>query len=79
MFADILDKPIDLTEVPELGSLGAAMCAGIGSGIFIDTNDTIDKCVKIKQTYSPNKQKVKDYQKAYERWEQAYEFFVKFY
>lgn len=79
MFADILNKPIELTEVPELGSLGAAMCAGIGSGLFVDVHDAIKKCVRIKKTYHPNKHKVNDYQKAYEKWNKAYEFIINFY
>ena len=34
MFADILERPVELTKVSELGALGAAMCAGIGAGLY---------------------------------------------
>jgi len=73
MFADILNKPIELTEVTELGSLGAAMCAGIGAGLYKDCRDAIDRCVRIAKTYVPNKSKVPVYEEAFQKWNRAYE------
>ncbi|NBK25995.1 MAG: carbohydrate kinase, partial [Spirochaetia bacterium] len=34
MFADILQMPLEIMENKEVGALGAAMAAGVGSGIF---------------------------------------------
>jgi sugar (pentulose or hexulose) kinase len=73
MFADILNKPIELTEVTELGSLGAAMCAGIGAGLYKDCRDAINRCVRIAKTYVPNKSKVPAYEEAFKKWNTAYE------
>ena len=72
MFADVLNRPVELTEVTELGALGAAMCAGIGAGLFDNCFDAVEKCVKINKTYLPNKQKVTDYEKAFKVWERFY-------
>ncbi len=72
MFADILQKPVQITEVTELGSLGAAICAGIGAGLFSDCKDAVKKCVKIAKTYMPDANKIEDYQKAFERWLKYY-------
>ena len=72
MFADILERPVELTEVSELGALGAAMCAGIGAGLFEDCNDAVSKCVKITKTYNPDSEKVDEYRKAFGRWERYY-------
>ena len=41
MFADILERPVELTKVSELGALGAAMCAGIGAGLYKDCEDAV--------------------------------------
>lgn len=79
MFSDILNKPIEIVEVAELGSLGAAMCAGIGAGIFLNLEDAVLQCVKIKKVYLPNQEKVIQYQKAYDKWTQAYELLINFY
>ncbi|MBR6028806.1 MAG: carbohydrate kinase [Clostridia bacterium] len=72
MFADVLNRPIELTEVAEIGALGAAMCAGIGAGLYKDCFDAVDKCVKITKTYKPDAGKVPDYEKAFEVWERCY-------
>ena len=72
MFADVLNKPVELTEVSELGALGAAMCAGIGAGLFTDCADAVNKCVKITKTYKPDPKKVDEYEKAFKVWERCY-------
>lgn len=72
MFADVLNKPVEITEVPEIGALGAAMCAGIGAGIFTDCRDAVNKCVKVAKVYMPDKDRVTEYQKAFDVWERCY-------
>ncbi len=72
MFADILEKPVELTAVSELGALGAAMCAGIGAGLFTDCKDAVKKCVKVTKVYRPNEKKVADYVGAFKKWEHCY-------
>ena len=79
MFADILQKPIELTEVPELGSLGAAMCAGIGAGLFDGPQDAVNKCVHIVKTFYPNSDKTDAYQESFERWNRAYDTLINYY
>ena len=72
MFADILNRPVELTEVAELGALGAAMCAGIGAGLFEDCYDAVDKCVKITKVYKPDERKVPEYEESFKVWERCY-------
>lgn len=72
MFADILEKPVELTEVPELGALGAAMCAGIGAGLFADCKDAVDQCVKIAKVYHPNPDNLDAYREAFQKWTRYY-------
>ena len=72
MFADVLNRPVELTEVSELGALGAAMCAGIGAGLFTDCYDAVTKCVKVTKVYQPDEKKVPDYEAAFKVWERCY-------
>lgn len=72
MFADVMQKPIELTAATELGSLGAAMYAGVGSGIYADCNDAAEKCVHVTRKYLPDPQKKLAYERAYQTWEKAY-------
>ena len=72
MFADVLNKPVEITEVPEIGALGAAMCAGIGAGIFKDCLDAVKKCVKVAKVYKPDSERTAEYRKAFDVWERYY-------
>ncbi len=72
MFADILNKPVELTEVTETGALGAAMYAGIGLGIYKDCQDAADRCIRIKETYLPDEKAVKAYEEGFERYMNAF-------
>lgn len=73
MFADIMNKPVELTEVTETGALGAAMYAGIGLGIYNDCEDAANKCIRIKKTYLPDKNTVSVYEEAFMRYMDAFE------
>jgi len=72
MFADVFGKLVEVTEVQEMGCLGAAMCAGIGAGVFSDLTDAIGKCVRVKKVYSPNATRQSLYEAAFQKWQKAY-------
>jgi len=36
ILADVLDRPITAADTPEVSALGAAICAGVGAGLFED-------------------------------------------
>ncbi len=72
MFADVLNKPVELMEVTELGALGAAMCAGIGAGLYKDCPDAVSKCVKVTKVYRPDPGRVGEYEEAFRVWERCY-------
>jgi len=79
MLADIMQKPIQLLQTSETGCLGAAMYAGIGSGIYKDPEDAVRRAVKITKEYTPDPSKAEVYQAAFKRWCEAYEALEKFY
>ena len=68
MFADVFNKPVELTTITELGSLGAAMCAGVGSGVFSGLEDAVEKCVHVEKTFIPDKQSHLVYQNIFDQW-----------
>lgn len=73
MFADIFNKPIELTEVTELGCLGAAMLAGVGAGLFESASEAVEKCVHVKELYTPNPEVVPVYRETFETWSHCLE------
>ncbi|WP_158782170.1 FGGY-family carbohydrate kinase [Pantoea sp. BAV 3049] len=47
MFADVLGIPIQITECKETGALGAAICAGVGVGIWPNLAAGVAQAVKL--------------------------------
>jgi len=56
IFADTLQLPMEVPDGIEIGARGAAMCAGIGIGVYKDHGDAATKAVKVKRRQEPNPQ-----------------------
>lgn len=52
--ADVLGVCVNIPEVKESSSLGAAIYCGIGTGIYKNVNNSVE--VKVNRTYYPNQQ-----------------------
>ena len=70
MFGDILQTPIEIPEGSELGALGAAMCAGIGTGIFDSFHAAADRMVKVAGRVEPDPAMAEVYDRKYARYRQ---------
>lgn len=70
MKADITGMEIHIPEYEEAASLGAGMLAGVALGLFPDIDDAVQKIVKIKKIYTPERQ---------DRYEDSYELFLELY
>ncbi len=70
--ADITGIPVAAPEVTEAAGMGAAILAGVASGIFSDAASAIDSHLTINKVYSPN-QNIKSL------YDERYELYKKFY
>jgi len=52
--ADVLGVPALRMEVGESSALGAALCAGVGSGMFSSLDQAIEKMVHIRRSFQPD-------------------------
>ena len=69
LFADILEVPVEITACEETGVLGAAIAAGVGTGVYASYSEAYRECVRTARTYWPQKERaVKDYRKKYKKW-----------
>lgn len=50
MFADVLGIPIQVAECKETGALGAAICAGVGVGVWSSLAEGVAQAVKLNPT-----------------------------
>ncbi len=66
MLADITGRTVEtVEETKDVGAMGAAMLAAVGSGYMSDLQEA-KKLVKIESTYTPRKEYKKVYDKNYE-------------
>jgi L-xylulokinase len=68
MFADVLDLPIEVTACEELGAMGAALCAGVGVGIFGSFEQAVDGMVRVSRTVEPRNELHDIYRSKYGRY-----------
>ena len=54
MFADVLEMDIQVGAAEEVGALGAALCAGIGAGVYSGFADAVAKAVRIARRHEPD-------------------------
>ena len=70
--ADVLNKPVYQVSA-EAETLGDAIMAGVGVGVFDDLFSTCDELAKVKKIISPNPEYHKLYTKLYEIYREIYE------
>ncbi|NPV52614.1 MAG: carbohydrate kinase [Firmicutes bacterium] len=61
MKADMTGAVIEVPDVEEATTLGAALLAGIGSGIYRDEQDAIQRTYKIREVFHPNPEMTRKY------------------
>ncbi len=70
--ADVLQIPLRIPLVKEATSLGAAIAAGVGVGIYTDAAAAADDLVSWDRTVEPNPANFEAYQEAFQRWQEVY-------
>ena len=72
ILADVLGVDVKVPLVKESTALGAAICAGVGVGLFSNIQDTAEKLVKWEQTFKPDENDHAKYVRIYKRWREIY-------
>ncbi len=73
MFADALDMPLEVPQGSEIGARGAALCAGIGAGVYADYADAAARAVVVERTHAPDPAATARYRAAYAQYQQLAE------
>jgi xylulokinase len=71
--ADITGKPIDVPTSDTATTLGAAMLAGVATGVYRDFDEAVAKTVKVTRTQMPSTANGDAYQENYETYLALYE------
>jgi len=70
--ADLFGQPIARPEITEAGALGAAIMAGVGSGVFPDYPSGVQAMVRLERTFVPNPLRQERYQARFAEYRQLY-------
>jgi xylulokinase len=71
--ADILGVALHRLNFPNVGSLGAAILAGIGAGLFASAEEATDRMVKVDRIFTPDPALTEHYRLGFHKYRQAYE------
>ncbi|MDQ3507774.1 MAG: carbohydrate kinase [Actinomycetota bacterium] len=66
IFADTLGETVEVTGTGETGALGAALCAGVGTGVYDSLEDATGSVVRAFRTHAPDPRNSEKLAEAYE-------------
>ncbi|TML70605.1 MAG: autoinducer-2 kinase [Actinobacteria bacterium] len=72
ILADVLDLPVRIPHVKESTAFGAAICAGVGAGLYSSLSDAA-KLVQFDATVEPQPAAARQYRALYDQWRRVYE------
>ena len=70
MCADIMGHPFSRPAITEAGALGAAIIAGVGSGVFSSFHQGVETMVKQEHYFEPDPDRHRRYVERYEQYKQ---------
>jgi L-ribulose-5-phosphate 4-epimerase len=68
LLADVLGVPVEAAELPECSALGAAICAGVGAGLYPNVVDGAGRFACGLRRFPPDPARRAAYQSHYSRW-----------
>ena len=71
--SDVYGRPVSTLKFPDAAVLGAAICAGVGSGLYSDLREGVRAMVETDRTYEPIPTNVSVYEELYEVFCDIYE------
>jgi len=74
--ADVTQRTICTMQNEEAACLGAAMLAGVATGIYPNLKEAAEKMVRIKNRVEPQKDNAMIYKKAYQHYLDLYNFLL---
>ncbi len=68
----MLGIPLERTESQEGSAFGAALLAGVRSGVFADVAEAVGRCVRVRDRIEPDPVWTAAYERGYARYRQLY-------
>lgn len=71
--SDITGKPIHVPASDHASTLGAAILAGVGTGVYPDCEQAVKAAIRVRRTHQPDAQKTAVYDRMYQLYLKLYE------
>lgn len=68
ILANVMGTPIIVPRLAEGSGIGAAICAGVGSGIYTDFSEGVEALAKLRKEIQPEERLSRQYKTFYKRW-----------
>jgi xylulokinase len=75
MASDIFEVPVEVLVVGETGTLGAALYAGVGAGVYKSHAEAAEIAVKVSKKFEPIADNFEAYRKSYKIFRSVYDAF----
>jgi autoinducer 2 (AI-2) kinase len=73
IMADVLGVPVHIPVVTESSALGAAICAGVGAGVYADPTEPRPGLRRRAATFEPDRAAAAAYDQRYAAWREIYQ------
>lgn len=78
IFTNVLNVPVESVDCSETGAHGAAIAAGIGSGVYQNYTDAFEKSVQLHPVSYPDPELAEEYARKYAEWTEVNELLLNY-
>ncbi len=76
IYADVLNRPIEVSETTQAGALGSAIYAAVSGGLYPTVTEAADQmAAKVERVYRPRPEAADAYDKMFERYKELHDYF----
>ncbi len=78
IYADVLDRPIEVSKATQTGALGSAIYAAVAGGVYSSVTEAADRmAAEVERVYMPEAEAVEVYEEMFGKYKELYEYFGK--
>jgi len=78
IYADVLNRPIEVSEATQTGALGSAIYAAVAGGVYSSVTEAADRmAAEVERVYEPGAEAVEVYEEMFGKYKELYGYFGK--
>ena len=78
IYADVLNRPIEVSKASQTGALGSAIYAAVAGGVYSSVTEAADRmAAEVERVYIPEAEAVEVYEEMFGKYRELYEYFGK--